>query len=190
MTEPFADDAATQAALAFPGPDFVGQEPPVLTPPPSVSAPEPPAPEPEPEADPYDEKIPEFDPKWKQAFSGLLYIGSLTETFSLYGHEFTIATPSQTEFLQIGLVIEPYQNTIMAEIAYQMARVAAYLVSVDGQPLAQPITTDPKETALDRRFRWVTDTLKRELVNKLNDKCLEMDAKMEGALEAMGKALG
>jgi hypothetical protein len=182
MTEPYADDAAIRAAMSLPSPEQ-GPVSPTLTPPP--------APEPDPEPDKgdlYEEAVPEFDPRWRQEFTGLLYIGALTETFTLYGHKFTIATPTQTEFLQIGLVIEPYQNTLMAEPAYQMARVAAYLVAVDGKALPKPITNDPKENALAQRFQWVTDTLKRELVNPIFEKCLEMDAKVEGALTAMGKA--
>lgn len=183
MTEPHADEAAFEAAMMHPWPQTSQS---VLT-----SPLQPPAePEPEEVADDasYDEEIPEFDAEWKTPFTGLLYVGALTDTFEVYGHKFSIATPTLTEFLQIGQVIEPYQNTIMAEVAYQMARVAAYLTMIDGKELPRPITNDPKESALQQRFQWVTDTLKRPVINKIHDRCLELDAKVEGVLEAMGKA--
>lgn len=182
MTDPYADEAAVQAAMGIPQEPYGSWNTP-FTPPP---APEP-AEEPEDE-DEFEEKIPEFDPKWRQPLTGLLYVGALTETFEVYGHSFTIATPTLTEHLQIGQVIEPYQNTVMAEIAFQTARVAAYLVSIDGKEMPRPITNDPKEIALQQRFQWVTDNLKRPVINKISDRCFEMDAKVEGVLEAMGKA--
>lgn len=178
MTEPNADDAAYDAAMLFPPP----QQPSSV-----VTAPEP---EPEPEEDHYQEEVPEFDPQWREPFSGLLYVGALTSSFEYLGHRFTIATPTMTEFLQIGQVIEPFQATVMADVAHQVARVAAYLTAIDGKELPRPITNDPKETSLHQRFQWVTDTLKRPVINAISDKCFELDAKVNGVLEAMGKVLG
>lgn len=179
MTEPYADDQAFNAAMSLPP-----YQPNIA--PPLVQEPED---EPEPEAEEfYEEDVPEFDPKWKEPLTGLLYVGALTDSFEVFGHRFTIATPTMTEFLQIGQVIEPYQATVMAEVAHQVARVAAYLTSVDGQDMPKPITNDPKETSLHKRFQWVNDTLRRPVINAISDKCFELDAKVEGVLEAMGKA--
>lgn len=181
MTDPYADEAAVRAAMDVPQDRFdLPGVPPVPDPPEK--------PEPEPEEETPQEDIPEFDPKWRQPFTGLLYVGALTESFKVYGHSFTIATPTLTEHLQIGQVIEPYQNTVMAEIAFQIARVAAYLTAIDGEELPRPITNNPKETSLHQRYQWVTDTLKRPVINKISDRCYELDAKVEGVLEAMGKA--
>jgi hypothetical protein len=133
---------------------------------------------------------PEFDEKHRMRFRGMLYIGALTDHFDLFGHSFIMATPSETDRLQIGLVMQPYQSTMTAEIAYQNALVAAYLIEVDGRKLPQPITTDPKDTALLHRFQWVTTNLKRPVVNKLFERCLELDKQVEDVLAAMGKASG
>jgi len=180
MTESYADEAAVQAAMGLPP-----YEPELSLSPPTPTLP--PEPE-EPEEDAFVEDVSEFDPKWRQPFSGLLYVGALTDSFEVYGHRFTIATPTLTEHLQIGQVIEPYQSTVMAEVAFQTARVAAYLVEIDGKGLPRPITNDPKETSLHQRFQWVTDNLKRPVINRISDRCYELDAKVEGVLEAMGKA--
>jgi hypothetical protein len=184
MTETFyADDAAAQAAFQLP-PDFsqgTTFEPHEETPPAAAQAPEPVVPE---------EDVPEFDPKFKQPFTGLLYVGALTKTFELYGHSFTIASPTQTERLQMGQVIEPFQGTVTGEIAYQSALVAAYLVDIDGKKLPQAIMIDPKETALHDRFKWVNENLRRPVIDKIFEECLVLDSKVDEVLEAMGKASG
>lgn len=136
------------------------------------------------------EKAPEFDPAYRQPFTGLLYIGALTESFELYGHFFTIATPTQTERLQIGLVIKDYQGTVTGEIAYQTALVAAYLVDIDGTKLPEPVLTNPKEIALHDRFRWVSQNMRRIVIDQVFDRCLQLDAQVDATAEAMGKASG
>lgn len=185
MTQAYnADEAAAAALLTMPQ---ESSEPPRAEALPRRDLPESPPPAP---AAPAQEEIPEFDRKHREPFLGLLYVGALTETFSLYGHDFMIATPTQTELLQIGQVIEPYAATPTVEVAYQTARVAAYLVSIDGQRLPEPVLTDPKDTALHDRFRWVADNVRRPVIDKIFDRCLELDNKVKGALEAMGKASG
>lgn len=174
-----ADDAAVAAVMAR------GLEPPTF----------PDAPEPEQEQEPepeptLSETIEEFDPRHRQPFSGLLYVGALTGKVSVYGHQFVISTPTQTERLQMGLVVQPYQETMAAEVAYQAALVAAYLVSIDGRELPQPVLTNPKETALQDRFEWVTENIRRPVIGKLFDHCLELEEKVDKVLEAMGKASG
>lgn len=184
----YADTVAAQAAFQLP------QEPP---PPRQVpeSSPEPPAPAEGREhvsgevlAEP--EEVAEFDPAYRQPFVGLLYVGALTHRFTLFGHEFTIATPTQTERLQLGLVIQPYQGTVTGEIAYQTALVAAYLVDIDGQRLPEPVSSDPKETALHDRFRWVQHNLRRPVIDRVFEECLKLDAQVDRTLEAMGKVSG
>lgn len=190
---PYADEAAAAAAIG------ITELPrrPYFEPPPeepaSQAEPEPqqaPQPAPEPAKEPVKESIPEFDPKHRQPFIGLLYVGALTDTFELFGHTFVISTPTQTEMLQMGQVIEPFAMTPSADIAYQTARVAAYLVSIDGQKLPEPVVMNPKETALHDRFRWVAENLRRPVIDKVFDQCLDLEDKVTGALEAMGKASG
>lgn len=191
MPDLFADEAAAEAAFQLPPdpreeiralgggsafPEDVRAAKPVQE--------EQPAPE------PVEEELPEFDPAHRQPFKGLLFVGALTHSFELFGHRFTIATPTQTERLQIGQVIEPFQNTVTAEIAYQTALVAAYLVDIDGQKLPEPVVTNPKETALHDRFRWTSENLRRPVLDQLFDQCLKLDSQVDDVLAAMGKASG
>jgi hypothetical protein len=187
----FADEAAAEAAFALPPdpreeiralgsgtafPEDVRRQEPTKE---EKSAPE-----------SVEEDIPEFDPAYRQPFKGLLYVGALTKSFELFGHHFTIATPTQTERLQIGQVIEPFQNTLTAEIAYQTALVAAYLVDIDGTKLPEPVVTNPKETALHDRFRWASENLRRPVLDRIFDECLKLDRLVDEVLAAMGKASG
>jgi hypothetical protein len=182
----FADDAAAEAAFQLPpepfpsGPAFLPDQ--SLTP-----APEP---EPEPEPEPIEEDVPEFDPRHREPFKGLLYVGALTDEFELFGHRFRIGTPTQTERLQIGQVIQPWQGTVTGEIAYATALVAAYLIDIDGVKLPEPVLNNPKETALHDRFRWVQDNIRKPVIDEIFDRCLRLDSKVDGVLAAMGKASG
>jgi len=175
MTIHDADDAAVRAAMAardFQQGDVIEEEAPATPQEPSPST--------------YTPR--EFDPRYKEPFQGLLYIGALTAEFELWGHHFSIATPTQTERLQIGLVMRDYADTISSEIAFSTAFVAAHLVAVDGQPLPQPIVNNPKETALHERFRWVGNTLRKQVIDMIYGRCLELEQEVDNVLEAMGKA--
>lgn len=148
-------------------------------------------PEPEPEQAPAPEQIvppKEFDPRWRTAFTGLVFLGHLEQEFEVWGHKFLIMTPSHLEKMNMGLVHAPYANTLSTEIAFEAAMVAAYLHSVDGTELPKPISNDPKETALHDRFKWVIDTLKRPVISKIYNECLALDDEVEKVLDAMGEA--
>lgn len=133
---------------------------------------------------------PEFDPRYRDEFVGLLYVGQLEETFELFGHTFTIATPSRMEKIQMGLVIKPYQDTISAEIAWQTAMVAGYLLKVDNQDLPEPVLTSVKDTAFSERYQWVANNVRDAVIDELFTKCLELDGKVRATIAAMGKASG
>lgn len=145
-----------------------------------------------PVSDPDAEEAPpaEFDPRYKQPFVGLLYVGQLEDHFELFGHHFHIATPSRAEKIQMGLAIKPYQDTVSAEIAWQTAMVAAYLLKVDDIDLPEPVLTTTKETAFSERFKWVSENLRDVVIDEVFTKCLELDGKVRGVVDAMGKASG
>lgn len=129
----------------------------------------------------------EFDPKWREPFSGLLYLGALTKRVEIWGHSFVISTPTQTERMQIGLVVKDYIDTIAGNLAYSTAFVAACLTHVDDHPLPRPVTNDPKESALFGRFRWIEQNMQKVVIDELYSRCLELDMDVQNVLEAMGK---
>lgn len=182
MSVPFdADGALAREVLDAPAFTLPHQPPQVASAtvePPPVD--DPPVPE--------DEKIPEFDPRWKDPFEGLLYLGHLEETTSFLGHSFLLVTPSSAERLKISLLTKPYDGTIGWEFAYSCALVAAYLIKIDGQDLPQPITNDPKDTAMEQRWQWVLNNLKKPVIDALFEQCAILDSDVRAVLEAMGKA--
>jgi hypothetical protein len=132
----------------------------------------------------------EFDPRWRDPFTGLLYLGHLPREFGFFGHQFRIVTPGQDERIEMGLILAPYRGTLTEEIAYQALLVAVYLQDVDGTKLPQPILNDPKVSALEERFRWVTRNIKAPVIQKIFEECLILDAQVEEVLNAMGEASG
>lgn len=153
----------------------------------TVDTPPPPAAEP---IAPTPERIPEFDPRWRDPFEGMLFLGRLEKQVTFWGHTFQLVTPSSNERLEISLLTKDYTETIGWEFAYSCALVAAYLVRVDGQDLPQPITNDDKDTALANRWRWVLSSLRKPVIDRLFEACAVLDADVRAILEAMGKASG
>ena len=186
MTSSFDADGAlaAEAFSAAPQMPFASTGP--LGAPSSIAAPapEPPPEEPEPEA----ETLPEFDPRYRQPFQGLLYLGHLSREVVYMGHQFQLVTPSTAERLEIGLLTKEYEGTLSFEFSYAAALVAAYLVEIDGTPLPQPITHEVKDTALLSRWTWVKDTLKRPVIERLFQECMQLDDTVRSVLDAMGKA--
>jgi hypothetical protein len=146
-------------------------------------------PEPPPEPDPALAPPREFDARWREAFSGLNYLGHLDDEFTLWGHRFRIVTPSQGERMEIGRLHQPYAGTLASEMAFEAIFVAAYLQQIDGEDLAQPIMVDTaKDTSLRDRHNWVKENLRRPVVAKVYAKCLALEEEVDKVLDAMGEA--
>lgn len=159
---------------------------------PSVTTPDPAL---EPHRDPVEEAnsteeaktpIAEFDPKVRQDFEGLLYLGRLTDEFEAFGHSFIIRTISTDEVLEVGLLHKPYKDSISEVKAYQAALVAACVVSVDGKALPLPVTNDPYDTALSNRFHYVKRSWFPPLLDVIYERYLLLEARVDEALTAMG----
>lgn len=188
MTSPddFLVDASRAAAAAtanLTGPPPLSESPGAFQEPPEQSGSAPTATEPDLEAK-------EFDPRWRQPFEGLIYLGRLEDEFSMWGHRFRLVTPSQLERLQLGVVHAPYNNTLSTEIAFETALVAAYLVQIDGHDLPMPVMNNAKDQSLRDRFVWVTENLQRPVINRIYERCLVLEEQVDGVLAAMGEARG
>jgi hypothetical protein len=177
--------AASAAAATSPGP------------PPSSDAPETikePLGQPGPDTErPDQEAIAEpaaFDARCREPFTGLMFLGHLEQTVSIWGHTFRLVTPSQAMKLQLGPLHKPFLNTLATDIAYQTILVAAYLRQVDHRELPQPVLNDPTENALADRFRWVGENLRQPVIDRLFSICLEMEGQVSSVLRAMGEAQG
>ena len=133
------------------------------------------------------EEIPEFDPKVREDFEGLLYLGRLEHTFTWAGHEFRIRTLNDGELLEVGLLAKPWRGTMSEMKAYQTALVAGCVVTVDGQPMPVPLTSDPRDTAMANRFRYVQRSWFPPTFDAVYEEYLLLETRVSKALEAMGK---
>lgn len=130
-----------------------------------------------------------FDPRYREAFTGLMYIGYLEKTVTIYGHTFDLQTPSQNERLEAGILHKQYINSLSSEIAWAAITVSLYLRSVDGQPLPEPI--GPKDSGLSDRFFWVINNLKNVVIQQVYEEALILDSDVAEVLEeldSVGKA--
>lgn len=90
-------------------------------------------------ADSEGETSPEpFDPRYKDDFEGLAFLGALEMRFSYIGHRFAIRTLTTHELLAVSQIVKGYKDTIGESRAYATAMVAMSTVTVDGIGLPSP----------------------------------------------------
>ena len=130
--------------------------------------------------------LPEFDPKHRLDFEGLLYLGALTDTFTYVGHSFTIRTLTTDEVLEVGLLHKPYVDSLADVKAYQAALVAACVIKVDGKPLPLPITDDFADTPLANRFDYVRKHWFPPILDAVYEHYLILESRVDDVLRAMG----
>jgi hypothetical protein len=141
-------------------------------------------PETEPEEGPFDDVDTELDPKIREDFIGLTYLGKLEETCRVAGHTFLLRTPSQVDRLEMGPLHKPYLNTVTTEAAWRQLTVAAYLRRIDSQVAPDPLS--PSITALRVRLDWVRENIYSEqVVDRLYDECLLLDSRVRDVIEAL-----
>lgn len=137
-----------------------------------------------------EEPLPEFDPRHREAFEGVLYLGRLTQTVSLYGHTFVVRTLTTEENAEIALIVKPYEGLPAANMVYQAAVVAAGLVSVDGQPLPGAITVDKTGELTTIKYPYVAKNYMPPVKEAIYNKIFALEVKARHALLALGEASG
>lgn len=123
----------------------------------------------------------DFDRRYREPFTGLLYLGKLEKTVHKFGHTFDLRTPTQAEKIEIGLLHKPYVNSMSSELAWATLTVAAYLRAVDGTPLPEPL--GPKDSGLKERFNWVLENMRSQIVSSIFDDCVLLENKVEAVLQ-------
>jgi hypothetical protein len=130
-----------------------------------------------------------MDPRHREDFVGLLYLGRLEETCTVAGHRFLLRTPSQPDRLEMGPLHKPYLNTVTTEPAWRLVTVAAYLRGIDSQVAPEPLSS--AVTALRTRLDWVRENIYSEkIIERLYDECLILDGRVReviGALDGQGE---
>jgi hypothetical protein len=136
-------------------------------------------------------ELPGFDERYKEPFTGLLYLGALTKSFSYLGHNFVVRTIGPREQLAIALIVKDYVGSPGEQMAYTTAVVAMACVSVDGQELPSPVGEDAQLADWARhRFNYVTNNWWQLTIAKVFEQYLEVESTAVSVVEAMGKAFG
>lgn len=134
--------------------------------------------------------LPEFDPKVRDPFNGLLFLGSLQDKFDWGGHSFTIRTLRSGELADVALAIKKYDGTDGEMKAYQGAVAAASLLDIDGEgfPLPTPIRSDEKE--FDRRFAYIMRNWFPPTLDAIYERYITLELTVREVVEAMGNRSG
>lgn len=96
-----------------------------------------------------------FDPRYKEDFEGLMFLGALQADFSFVGHKFRIRTLTVDELLAAARIIKEYEGTVADTRAYATVMVALSVISVDGIGLPAPIAEDGDYSWAWERFNYV-----------------------------------
>ena len=131
-------------------------------------------------------ELPDFDPRYRDEFDGLLFIGALTSTFRWFHHDFEIRTLRTDELLRVALAIKPYEGSMGDAKAYQAAITAACLVSIDGQPLPLPMDSTDPDTVFRYRFDWVLRKYFPPMLDIVYEEYLSLETKVARVLAEAG----
>jgi hypothetical protein len=136
------------------------------------------------------EPLPEFDPRHREEFTGLLYLGALTEEFDWAAHRFKIRTLTTGELGEIALALKPYEGVDADNRMYVNAVVAACVISVDGVPMPEPISKDPADTPFSNRFKYVLTYWHPPVVDAIYNRFFALEITVRQVLAAMGNRSG
>lgn len=133
--------------------------------------------------------LPTFDPKYADPFTGLLYLGALSDNFEWLGHTFDIRTLRDGEKLAVASIIKPYVETMGADRAYACAMVGMCITGVDGDDLPIPIgETKRAHEWGHQRFQYVKDNWFSPTIDVVFNRYLLLEDLAMRVLVAMGKA--
>lgn len=130
-----------------------------------------------------------FDERCWEPFTGLIYIGAMTKTFSLFGHTIHIRTLKSDELLAVAMLTAKYAGTLGEAKAYNRAVVCQAVVSVDGAALPMPLGEGPDVGSwAAQRFDWVGASWFHTVIDPIYVAYLELTEQVEQVVDAMGKA--
>lgn len=142
--------------------------------------------EPEPEQDPIDKIKTDLDPRVREDFVGLLYLGKLEEECKVAGHTFLLRTPTQPERLELGSLLKPYMNTPTVEKAYRLVQVAMFVHRIDSEWAPVPLTE--RDTGLAARFSWILNSITAEaVIERLYDAAMGLELRSRAVVDEMDR---
>lgn len=125
----------------------------------------------------------EFDPKWREAFEGLLFLGHLEDTVEIPGHSFVVRTLRTGEKLEALQVCRPYEGSISYARAYRAAMAAAGLVLVDGSPV---VVASRTVGAVRQKYDYLVNNWYDPVIEVLYERIDALEGQVVRIMEEMG----
>jgi hypothetical protein len=126
-----------------------------------------------------------FDPRYKDDFEGLMFLGALQANFSFVGHKFRIRTLMTDELLAAARIIKEYEGTVADTRAYATVMVALATISVDGIGLPAPIAEDGEYSWAYERFNYVKAKWFPYTVDFVYDRYLVLEDRSRNVINQM-----
>lgn len=124
-----------------------------------------------------------FDPRWRNPFEGLTYLGYLEADVEIPYHSFKVRTLTTGEKIKVVQMIRELEDSIGYPRAYRAAVVAAGLTLVDGKPL---LVGQKNLDVISQRYRYVTDNWYDYVIDILYDKINELEGQVLEVLKELG----
>lgn len=115
---------------------------------------------------------------------GLINLGRLTKEVTVRGNRVRLRTLTIGEELEVGLLVQPYANTLVEGRAYACAVIAASVDSVNGKPLVTNFGPGEGDL-LRRRFDHVRNNWYWPVIEELYEQFVTLQAEQFEALEEL-----
>lgn len=128
---------------------------------------------------------------WREDFSGLLTLGSVTGWFEWCGHRIALRTLTVDEELLVSQLTREFDSGIGATKAYATAICGMCVDAIDHQPMPVPLGEHPGapyKWALERfnyARRWFPPT-----IDAIFDAYLQLEIRQREVMTELGKASG
>lgn len=126
-----------------------------------------------------------FDPRWRDAFEGLLYLGHLEGTVKIDYHDFVVRTLTSGEKIEVIRITQELEGSLGYPRAYRAAVVAAGILLADARPI--PVASR-QVSAIRQKYRWVTDNWHDVVIDLLYAKINQLEGQVVRILEELGVA--
>lgn len=98
-----------------------------------------------------------FPEEHREAVSGLAYLGYIERVFEYCGHSFRLRTLKPAEKAAIGIIMQPWKETLAEPEVWANAHVALSLCAIDGViDFCEPINNSITDYA-NSRYEYVTN---------------------------------
>jgi hypothetical protein len=134
------------------------------------------------------EEFTAFDPRHREAFEGVMWLGHLEDSFEAFGHSFTIKTLTAGEKLAVARLIMDFERSVAYGRAFHAACAAASLLLIDGRPVpvAQKPGPDGNPSIVRQKYEWLVNSFYEPVIEVIFSKLDALEAQVLEVLAELG----